>query len=84
MRHSGSYRLAAVLTLAVFAGSCLTTQLPPISVLPLLQIEIDKIENWRALLSEARRRQLSGVDLKDETVEALDATTGAARNFLLA
>ncbi len=36
------------------------------------------------LLSESRRRQLSGVDLKDETVEALDATEGAARNFLLA
>lgn len=36
------------------------------------------------LLSEARRRQLSGVDLKDETVEALVATVGVAPNFLLA
>ena len=36
------------------------------------------------LLSESRRRQLSGVDLKDETVAALDAAGGAARNFLLA
>lgn len=36
------------------------------------------------LLVEARRRQLSGVDLKDETVEALDGAVGAARNFLLA
>ena len=36
------------------------------------------------LLSESRRRQLSGVDLKDETAEALDATARAARNFLLA
>jgi ethanolamine ammonia-lyase small subunit len=36
------------------------------------------------LLSEARRRQLSGVDLKDETVEALDGATNAARNFMLA
>lgn len=36
------------------------------------------------LLMEARRRQLSGVDLKDETVEALDATRGASPNFLLA
>lgn len=36
------------------------------------------------LLRESRRRQLSGVELKDETVEALDAATGTSRNFLLA
>jgi ethanolamine ammonia-lyase small subunit len=36
------------------------------------------------LLSESRRRRLSGVDLKDDTVEALDPDDGVGRNFLLA
>ncbi|WP_310374980.1 ethanolamine ammonia-lyase subunit EutC [Rhodoferax ferrireducens] len=35
------------------------------------------------LLRESRRRQLSGVDLKDETVDALEPGSGAMRNFLL-
>ena len=35
------------------------------------------------LLRESRRRQLSGVDLKDETVDVLASDSGAMRNFLL-
>jgi ethanolamine ammonia-lyase small subunit len=35
------------------------------------------------LLRESRRRQLSGVDLKDETVDVLAADNSAMRNFLL-
>lgn len=31
MRHSAPFRLTAVLTLALFSASCVTTQLPPIS-----------------------------------------------------
>jgi ethanolamine ammonia-lyase small subunit len=36
------------------------------------------------LLTESRKRQLSGVNLKDETVEALESGPQASRNFLLA
>ena len=35
------------------------------------------------LLRESRRRQLSGVDLKDETADVLDTGPRAMRNFLL-
>lgn len=36
------------------------------------------------LLRESRKRQLSGVDLKDETVEALEEGAPVGRRFLLA
>jgi len=35
------------------------------------------------LLNESRKRQLSGVDLKDETVDVLASDAGVMRNFLL-
>lgn len=40
-------------------GESRDTQLPPIAVLPLFQIEIDKIENWRALLPQGNNLLVS-------------------------
>lgn len=66
MRRTGRCRLAAVATLAVFASSCLTTQLPPIST---AGAGFEPLPDELAIWEEAReeeKRLLGEVELYDD------------------